>query len=88
MSLLKSTITKWHIFTPDFARRVSSINYSNILKNTVKKFLYCVKENPIPVWEVHGTCSDQVFNEAVRMEKFAFWNKISRISCFCIFSEN
>ena len=23
MSLLKSTITKWHIFTPDFARRGS-----------------------------------------------------------------
>ena len=22
MPLLKSTITKWHIFTPDFARRV------------------------------------------------------------------
>ena len=25
MSLLKSTITKWHIFTPDFDRRVSML---------------------------------------------------------------
>ena len=26
MPLLKSTITKWHIFIPDFARRVTSSN--------------------------------------------------------------
>ena len=35
MSLLKSTITKWHIFTPDFARREQMDFFLNYILLTI-----------------------------------------------------
>ena len=45
MSLLKSTITKWHIFTPDFARRDAKLFVQEVLVYNFKAIDLLIKSH-------------------------------------------